>query len=77
MALIKTIVITFDSMTLLFDMWVRHNGMFQFIVSDRDAKLTMGFWKHLFENVDTKLSFNMTFHSQTDGQTDRVNGVLN
>jgi hypothetical protein len=48
MVLIKTIVITFDSMKLFFDMWVRHHGMLQFIVSDKYAKLTMGFWKHLF-----------------------------
>ncbi len=48
MALIKMNVITFDSMKLLFDVWVRHHGMLQFLVSDRDAKLTVGFWKHLF-----------------------------
>jgi len=48
MALIKTNVITFDSMKLFFDMWVKHHGMLHFLVSDREAKLMMGFWKHLF-----------------------------
>ncbi len=35
------------------------------------------FWKHLFQKVGTKLSFNVTFHPQMDGQTKRVDGVLN
>jgi hypothetical protein len=48
MVSIKMIVITFNLTKLFFDMWVRHHEMPQFIVSDRDAKFMMGFWKHLF-----------------------------
>jgi hypothetical protein len=48
MAPTKMIATTFNSTKLLFDMWVRHHGMLQFIVSDRDAKFTTSFWKHLF-----------------------------
>jgi IS30 family transposase len=51
--------------------------MLQFIVSDRDTKFTVGFLKHLFRKVGIKLLFNKTFHPQTDGQTERVNGLLN
>jgi hypothetical protein len=47
MALTKTIGTTFDSIKLFFNMWVKHCGMTQFIVSDRDTKFTIGFWKHL------------------------------
>ncbi len=43
MALIKTIITNFDSAKLFFDMWVKHDRMLQFIVSDEDAKFTMGF----------------------------------
>jgi len=77
MAPTKAITTTFDLIKLYFDMWVRHHEMPQFIVSDKDAKFTAGFLKHLFWKVKTKLSFNMAFHPQTDGQIERVNGVLN
>jgi hypothetical protein len=70
-------VTTFDWTKLFFDMWVKHHGMPQFIVNDGDAKFMMGFWKHLFQNVGTKLSINMTFHPQTNGQIERFNGVSN
>jgi hypothetical protein len=39
----KTIVTTFDLSKLFFDMWVTHQGMSQFIVSDKDIKFTMSF----------------------------------
>jgi hypothetical protein len=48
-----------------------------FIISNRGAKFTTSFWKHLFWKVGTKLSFSMTFHPQTDGQIKKVNRVLN
>jgi hypothetical protein len=70
---IKMIRTTFDSTKLFFDMWVRHHGMPQFIMSDKDAKFTIRFWKHLFRKVGTKLSFSMTFLPQSDGQIHRVN----
>jgi transposase InsO family protein len=53
-----------------------HHGMPQFIVSGGDAKFMASFWKHLFWRVGMKLLFNTTFHPQTDGPIERVNGVL-
>jgi hypothetical protein len=76
MAPITTIATTFDSTKLFFKMWVRHHGLPQFIISDRNAKFTMGFLKHLFRKVMMKLLFNMAFHPQINGQIERVNGVL-
>jgi hypothetical protein len=58
-------------------MWVRHHGMPQFIVSDKNTKFMAGFWKHLFQKVGMKLSLNMAFHPQTNGQIERVNEMLN
>jgi hypothetical protein len=43
----KTIATTFDLAKSFFDMWVRHHGMPQFIISDRNAKFIVGFYKHL------------------------------
>ena len=46
------------------------------IISDRDYKFTGNFWKSLFKRLDTKLNFSTTYHSQTNGQIERVNQVL-
>jgi hypothetical protein len=48
----KANVITFDSLNLFFNMWVRHHGMLQFIVSEKDVKFMSGFSKHLTKGGD-------------------------
>ncbi len=68
----KMITTTFDSTKLLFDMWFKHHGMPQFIMTDRDTKFIACFWKHLFQKVGT-MSFSTPFHPQINGQIKRVN----
>jgi transposase InsO family protein len=46
------------------------------IVSDRGTQFTSRFWEKLYEAMDTKLNFNSTYHPQSDGQTERVNQIL-
>ena len=46
------------------------------IISDRDPKLTGNFWKSLFKGLNNTLNFSTSFHSRTDGQTGRVNQIL-
>jgi hypothetical protein len=47
------------------------------IVSDRGTQFTSRFWKkQQHEVMDTKLNFSSTYHPQTNGQTERVNQIL-
>jgi transposase InsO family protein len=46
------------------------------IVSDRGTQFTSHFWKQLHESLGTRLEFSTTFHPQIDGQTERVNQIL-
>ncbi|WVZ81777.1 hypothetical protein U9M48_029119 [Paspalum notatum var. saurae] len=46
------------------------------IVSDRGPQFTARFWKSLQRALDTKLDYNTAYHPQTDGQTERVNQLL-
>ena len=46
------------------------------IVFDRDPKFTSNFWKELFADFGTKMNLSTTYYTETDGQTERVNQVL-
>jgi transposase InsO family protein len=46
------------------------------IVSDRGTQFTSRFWEKLHEAMDTRLNFSSAYHPQTDGQTERVNQIL-
>ena len=46
------------------------------IVSDRDPRFTGRFWTELFKLLGSDLNFSTSFHPQSDGQTERVNALL-
>ncbi|KAF1328373.1 reverse transcriptase, partial [Globisporangium splendens] len=58
------------------DVVFRLHGLPSEIVSDRDTRFTSRFWRTLFGILDAKLSMSTAAHPETDGQTERVNRVL-
>jgi hypothetical protein len=54
-ALIKTIMTTFNSAKLLFNICIRHYEMPQSIMSDKDTRFMVGFWKTFVPKGEDKL----------------------
>jgi hypothetical protein len=52
------------------------HGVPKKIVFDRGTQFTSKFWERLHETLDTQLRFSSAYHPQTDGQTKRVNQIL-
>nr|ABA98110.1 retrotransposon protein, putative, Ty3-gypsy subclass [Oryza sativa Japonica Group] len=52
------------------------HGVPKKIVSDRGSQFTSKFWQKLQVEMGTRLNFSTAYHPQTDGQTERVNQIL-
>ncbi|KAE9338451.1 hypothetical protein PF008_g12064 [Phytophthora fragariae] len=65
-----------ESAELFLDLVFRHHGLPESIVSDRDPRFTSAFWTRLFALLGTCLLMSTAVHPETDGQTKRVNRVL-
>ena len=55
---------------------VRVHGLPESLVNDRDTVFTSHFKRRLIELLGIKANRSTTFHPQTDGQTERLNSVL-
>jgi hypothetical protein len=55
---------------------VRLHGLPLDIVSDRDPRFTSSFWKEICSLMEVRQSMSTAFHPQSDGQTERMNRVL-
>lgn len=55
---------------------VKYWGLPKTIVSDRDGRFIGKFWTELFKLLGSEFNFSTSFHPQTDGQTERVNALL-
>jgi hypothetical protein len=58
------------------DQIVRLHGIPKTIVSDRGALFVARFWEQLQESLGTRAIRSSAYHPQTDGQTERVNQIL-
>ena len=55
---------------------VRLHGVLVSIVSDRDPRFTVHFWKSVQKAMGTRLTMSTAFHPHTDGQSERTIQVL-
>src|ERR1700680_4218360 len=55
---------------------VRLHGIPKRIISDRDTRFNSIFFRKFTEALDIDLAMSTAFHPQTDGQTERVNRIL-
>jgi transposase InsO family protein len=55
---------------------VRLHGIPKTIISDRGPQFIARFWEQLHENLGTKSIRSSAYHPQTDGQTERVNQIV-
>ncbi|OWZ18963.1 LOW QUALITY PROTEIN: Retroelement [Phytophthora megakarya] len=65
-----------DCTRVFFDSVVRHHGLPQEIVSDRDPRFTAAFWQELMKIMGVKLRMTTAHRAQADGQVERQNRVL-
>jgi hypothetical protein len=52
------------------------HGVPKTIISDRGLQFVAHFWEQLHASLGTRLNHSWTYHLQTDGQTERVNQIL-
>ena len=65
-----------DVVALFVEHVIRIHGPPSNIVSDRDPIFTSHFWRRLLDLLGIHANGSSAFHPQTDGQTERLNSVL-
>jgi hypothetical protein len=54
----------------------RLHGLPRDLVSDRDPRFTAEFWRAVFRLLGTRVNMSTSNHPESDGQTERVNRVI-
>ena len=65
-----------ETADLLLKSVVRLHGIPEDITSDRGPQFISHFWKQFLQILGTSLNLSSAYHPQTDGQTERVNQIL-
>ncbi|PRP74592.1 retrotransposon nucleocapsid protein, partial [Planoprotostelium fungivorum] len=73
----KNTITSEEAACLYIDRVFRLHGIPEKIVSDRGTQFTAEFWTSFWKQMGTKHSMSTAYHPQSDGQTERVNSVLN
>ncbi len=58
------------------DRIVRLHGVPKTILSDRGTQFIARFWEQVHKSLGTKLIYSSSYHPQVDGQTKRVNQIV-
>ena len=61
---------------IIFDQVVRHQGLPDVIISDRDVRFKAKLWRELWRECGTKLSMTVSFRAQANGGTETHNRVM-
>ncbi|MBW0577243.1 hypothetical protein O181_116958 [Austropuccinia psidii MF-1] len=61
-----------DTAKIIWNKVIRHTGVFQSIISDRDPKFISALWTNLHTLFGTKLSFSTACHPKADGLAERM-----
>jgi len=72
----KTTITAEELAQLFCDRVFRYHGLPKTIVSDRGPQFASRFWKHLCHSLKIEPRLSTAFHPQTDGQTERINAVV-
>ena len=75
----KPVKVTIDAPGLeevMINVVIRHQGLLDFIVTDRGSLFTSKFWSSLCYFFGIKRRLSIAFHLQTDGQTERQNSTI-
>ena len=72
----KTTLTSSQLAELLVEQVFTQHGLPESIVSDRGSKFVSKFWRYVTSRLNIGLRLSTAYHPQTDGQTERVNQIL-
>ena len=76
LALLRSDFLASDVADLLISQIFRHHGLPMDLVTDRDPRFTLAFFRRLMEQWGVRQKMSTSYHPQTDGQTEVMNRTL-